>query len=293
MLLLKETKTAINCLAFSPDGGLLAAGTEHGVVQLWDAVKGTLAAKLSGCYFGVRGVFFIAGGVALLAVDNLVRSWPLPLRDNRGRIWAKIGSGIEMAALSPDGVRLCVYRRNTARSTVSCYTMPDCTSAWMCYGTSAGDATAMAFSPDGSTLLIGDYCGQVVFRNAATGKAKQKLSCDILESKAVALSPDGRTLAWAGAGHLRMWRLNPLTELVHHYLGRTHFLSLVFHPSGRFLASANGDGKIDFWDAQTGQHQQAYDWKVGKLNDVVFDATGDRAACCSKTGEIVIWDVDE
>ena len=42
----------------------------------------------------------------------------------------------------------------------------------------------------------------------------------------------------------------------------------------------------------TGERRESFDWGVGKLNDVTFDSTGDRAACCAETGEIVVWDVD-
>ena len=67
--------------------------------------------------------------------------------------------------------------------------------------------------------------------------------------------------------------------------------SRLFHPSGNFLASANGDGKIDYWSL-SGEPLQSFDWGVGKVNDVTFDPTGDRAACCAQSGDVVVWDVD-
>ncbi len=59
-----------------------------------------------------------------------------------------------------------------------------------------------------------------------------------------------------------------------------------------FLATANGDGKIDYWDATTGERRESFDWGVGKLYDIAFDAAGDRAATCSVKGDVVVWDVD-
>jgi WD40 repeat protein len=50
---------------------------------------------------------------------------------------------------------------------------------------------------------------------------------------------------------LRSWRLPP---------GNVDYLA--FHPSGNFLASANGDGKIDYWSTD-GQPLQSFDWGVG------------------------------
>jgi WD40 repeat protein len=57
-------------------------------------------------------------------------------------------------------------------------------------------------------------------------------------------------------------------------------------------ADGQGDGTVDTWDTRTGERRDSYDWKVGKLNGIAFDTTGDRAAACSATGKIVIWDVD-
>jgi hypothetical protein len=49
---------------------------------------------------------------------------------------------------------------------------------------------------------------------------------------------------------------------------------------------------VDFWDAATGQRRESFDWGVGKLNDIAFDPAGDRAAVCSNSGQVVVWDVD-
>jgi WD40 repeat protein len=78
----------------------------------------------------------------------------------------------------------------------------------------------------------------------------------------------------------------------HVQIGRTHFLGAAWHPSGDFFATANGDGTVDFWDTRTGARRESFDWEAGKLHDVTFDANGDRAACCSLTGKVVVWDVD-
>jgi WD40 repeat protein len=292
MLLLKDTSSALSCLAFSPDGTLLAAGTGHGVVQLWDAT-GALKAKLGGARYAINDVFFLPGGTELLALNMFARSWPVQRPGSRGRFWQKLGSTINRGALTADGQRLCLYCWGAERCSLTCCTVPDCKKTWREAGSRLGNIMALAFSEDGRVLATGDYLGEVVLRDAATGAMKQRIAGDSREIRSIALSPDGRLVAFARSTHLHLWRLDPPTELAHHCLGRTHFLAVTFHPSGSFLASANGDGKVDFWDAHTGEHRAAWDWKIGKLHDVVFDATGDRAACCSSSGQSVIWDVDE
>src|SRR4029079_17652529 len=129
-------------------------------------------------------------------------------------------------------------------------------------------------------------------RDTRMGATWWEPTANPLPVKSVALSPDGRFVAWSASAHLYLWRLDPLEAVAHHSVGGTHFLAVAYHPSGDFFATVNGDGKVDYWDGRTGERRESFDWQVGKLHDVVFDATGDRAACCSKTGEIVVWDVD-
>jgi WD40 repeat protein len=110
--------------------------------------------------------------------------------------------------------------------------------------------------------------------------------------KAAAISPDGNSVAWCASANLHLQRLPPANVYVHHRIGKTHFSSVAWHPSGGFFATTNGDGKVDFWDAATGERSQSFDWGIGKLNDIAFDPAGDRAAVCSSTGQVVVWDID-
>ena len=38
--------------------------------------------------------------------------------------------------------------------------------------------------------------------------------------------------------------------------------------------------------------RESFDWGVGRVREVVFDAAGHRAACGSRSGTVVVWDVD-
>ena len=58
--------------------------------------------------------------------------------------------------------------------------------------------TALAFTPDGETLLSGDGSGEVRAWNAAAGRTTRAMALPIGRVRALAASPDGMTFAAAG-----------------------------------------------------------------------------------------------
>src|SRR5262249_10688714 len=76
-------KTIVTSLAFSPDGKLLASGTDNGAVQLWDvAGKTSLEPPLTGHTDFVNSVAFSADGklLASASADKTVRLWDVATR---------------------------------------------------------------------------------------------------------------------------------------------------------------------------------------------------------------------
>jgi WD40 repeat protein len=286
MLILKDKKVGLCCLAFSPDGQTLAVGGYRGTIQLWDLNTQTLAARPPGCRWSVNAVFF--SGEQLCAVEG-IELWAWASTTARPRHPRKDRRTVAAIAAAPDGRQVAI---SFCGGSIEGQSLPDFETQWRMVPRTGG-ATTLSYSGDGRWLARGDALGNVVVTDVATRKVRHAPAAPgVAEVKAVALSPDGGLFAWCAASHLHLWRLDRLEEVKQHALGRTHFLSVAFHPLGEFFATVNGDGKVDYWDARSGEHRQAFDWQVGKLNDIVFDPAGDRAACCGDTGEVVVWDVD-
>jgi WD40 repeat protein len=286
----REIRT--NALAFSPDGTRLATCGEKGDGRIWDLAARKPAAGFSTGRRSNDDLFFGAGGKEVFVLTRLARllAWNV---ETRG--WRHVGGEVRRIVPLPGGERaLCGHDQSLSLRVLDTFA-----SVWTYdLATEERDGVlgtaALACSGDGQRVACAHVCGRLSLLDAANGELLLRLG-DTGGSrygpKALALSPDGRAAVWCASSNLYFLPL-PDGPRVHHRLGRTHFLAIAWHPGGAFFATANGDGKVDFWDATTGQRRESFEWGTGKLLDIAFDATGDRAACCAESGEIVVWDVD-
>ena len=291
MLILETPRYNFRSVAFSPDGRHLAVGADKQRAQVWDLEHRRVVFEQT-----VVAATDASASVAFLDNHRLLIGNRLFIdecrwADNTTRnLFTTESTRVEYGAftVAPNGssLVLCDFHSRLQR-----YSLDQRAPAleW----TASLDryvGFALTCSADGSRIACGLYNGQVSIFDAATGRHLNTLGEEkAAQIGAVGISPDGKTIVWAGGPRLHFWREG---ETRYHSLGRTHFLGIAFHRSGDFFATAKGDGTVDTWDTRTGERRDSYDWKVGKLNGVAFDATGDRAAACSATGKIVIWDVD-
>ncbi|MGB0560873.1 MAG: hypothetical protein ACPGVO_03615 [Spirulinaceae cyanobacterium] len=114
--------------------------------------------------------------------------------------------------------------------------------------------TALAFSADAQSLLVGQSNGQASLWYWSSGELHQTLSAHPLPVLAVAISPHGRTGATGSADKtIALWDLGTgqmLRSLVGHWEPVT---SLAFSPEGKSLLSGSADGTIKRWDIEQGQ----------------------------------------
>ncbi|MDX3386264.1 hypothetical protein PV682_33110 [Streptomyces niveiscabiei] len=202
-------------LAFSPDGTALAVAdtfSAHGTLRLrltvWDvrARKPRTVLDTSGA--ADRTPTALApgpGGRTLLVAraDGTTETWDTRTRRRTGTLRGLTGRTL---AVRPDG--------DLAVGSDDRYADPRTGKVTGRALADGREVTALAFSPDGTRLAVGDKTGHVTFwdgrlrdrTGALTGTADTVTQGEPEAVEALAFSADGRTLAVGGAdGTLRLW----------------------------------------------------------------------------------------
>jgi WD40 repeat protein/tetratricopeptide (TPR) repeat protein/tRNA A-37 threonylcarbamoyl transferase component Bud32 len=150
---------------------------------------------------------------------------------------------------------------------------------------------AVAYGPDGKTLLTGGQDGTARLWDAGTGQpliAPLRHPAPVLS---VAFSPDGRRLATACADNVvRLWgRTGRLLSLLSGHKKAVN--GVAFSPDGARLATAAADGTVRFWDANTGQALGQPLSHGGTLHAVAFSPDGKLLATAGEHAPTVrLWD---
>ncbi|KUN01666.1 hypothetical protein AQI95_30345 [Streptomyces yokosukanensis] len=280
-------------ISYSPDGELLAVGSEDGGVLVCDAATGTPLRTLQGHTGRVYAVRFRARVLATGSSDGTVRLWD-PVSGRCVHLLEIHPKGVWPLALDADGSLLAT---GDADGVVTVWDTASGAALHRLPGHAAPVYT-MAFGPDGTSLVTGDASSAVRLWDLATGRQTGELPGHQGAVYRARYSPDGTLLATGDRGversngTVRIWDLATRT-LRHEFTGHSgRVYTLDFHPGGTLLVSGDTQGEVRLWDLATGRCAGLLGGCQGAVYQVLFDLDGALLAAGDSAGVVRLWRID-
>jgi len=154
-----------------------------------------------------------------------------------------------------------------------------------------GFVVAVAFSPDGGTVLTGSSDNTARLWDARTGKPLTAPLQHQSAVNAVAFSPDGGTvLTGTSDNTARLWDARtgkPLTAPLQH---QGFVVAVAFSPDGGTVLTGSWDNTARLWDARTGKPLTAPLQHQGSVVAVAFSPDGGTVLTGSMDNTARLWD---
>jgi WD40 repeat protein len=276
-----------HALCFSPDGKLLAWGSEDGEVGLVDPASGRDRLLTTGQTTGVSALAFAPNGTTLAtgSPDGSVKLWNVPTLACAGSLNAE-ASPVWSLAFNPVGPTLAAGTQNGGVLLWNVGTKR----LDVVLKQSAARINMATFSPDGHMLISAGDDGRVCLWNLARKEPRSSLDVGLQPAYAAVFAPDGRTAAVVA----RTWGVDlwePATGRSRTFKGHAGgiYAAVAFCPDGRTLATGSVDGTVKLWDLATGQERLTLKGGDHHIHALAFspDATILATWCCR--GTIRLW----
>jgi WD40 repeat protein len=255
-------KWGVWCVAITPDGKTLASAGSDGVIKLWDVATAKETHTIKVDKGPIESLAFSPDGKTLVypAGNDLV-VWDVAARKQRATLKG-LRNGAVALTFSPDGKTLAAGSRD---------------SLGRLWEVESGKLTAqlkghtswvmaVVFTPDGKTVITGGGDKVVKVWDVESGKVRATFRGQpdehLMEALSVALTPDGRFLAWGtyrfvdskdvavppkASGLVKIWDLaaKKVWTTLKEHTGPVR--SVAFSADGKLLATASGK-TIRLWD---------------------------------------------
>ena len=278
----------VRTIAVSPDGRFLAAAAPA-EFAVWDWVSGTelIRQRLTAS----AGQFAFAPNAAWVACVPRSGSFGIVATGTGEQTHAFTGLWSGGVAVSPDGRTLAATRAGRlGQVKLECWELPGLRPKtgfdfWSPFA-------KLAFSPNGE-FIAGIGTNLFELRVAVSGGQNGRHRVNYIGDGFFSFSRDSLWVVFGWETDLLVMdtRNGQVVRRVTQPEGRA-FLDVAFTSSSHFL-TVDGSSAMRMWSADSWAIERAYDWDAGGLTCVAPSADGLAGICGTKSGKLVIFDVDE
>ncbi len=234
----------VNVVAITPDGQILASGSEDKTIKLWNLATGQEIRTLEGHVNSVHAFAFSPDGKILAdgSDDNTIKLWNVGTGQEI-RTLTGHSSWVRSVAFSPDGQTLVSGSRD---KTIKVWNLTTGQAIRTLKGHSQ-TVTSTTITPDGQTIISGSDDNSIKLWNLQTGEKIRTLNAHSSGVRSIVLSPDGKTLASGSSDNtIKLWNLYTGKE-IRSLSGQVDGIqSLAFSQDGKILVSG-GENTIKIW----------------------------------------------
>ena len=309
--LLRHTDQVLS-VDFSQDGKILASGAEDRTVILWDMDTYQFINELKTNVNSVQSVAFSPkpgdNFLATASRDKTVGLYQVITEQPLSQVLISNAGAVKSLAFRPDGTIQAIATGTNNRLSIgqvgeNIEGLSDTSSINI-----SGNIQSVAITQDGTKIALGYADGRIEISDTQTGNTIPLTQEGAVSS--LAFQTDGQILASSHCASQSTEPTDSLTPLCENSeiilwdvnVGQPTLtlsqqtglvLSIAFDPDGKTLASGSDDGKILFWDLESGQikglplsrHRSA-------VTSLAFSLNADILASGSEGKTIILWDVD-
>jgi uncharacterized caspase-like protein len=278
---------AVWSLAISPDGQILASGSDDRRIKLWDVKGGDLLKTLPGHGSTVWSVAFSPDGqlVASGGGDASIQLWSIST-GTLVRTLSGHAATVRSLSFTPDGQRV------VSGSDDGTIRLWDVRTGKMLrvLTTGTGEVRVVAISPNGKTLVSGGAEADIQVWSLKTMQILRTLTGHQGRVVTLAISADSQRLISGSTDKtLKIWDLNH-GSLLHTLATPKDWVNAVtLSPDQSLLAVGEGNS-IQLWDVATGKLFHTFSYNPQAITALAFSRDGQFLISSSQDRIIKVWE---
>ncbi|WP_414587009.1 eIF2A-related protein [Scytonema sp. PCC 10023] len=264
-------------VSFSPDGKIIASGSNDKTIKLWSQ-DGKLLKTLEGDSDIISSIIFSPDGSKIASASDVIKLW-----SSDGELlntFKKLTTHIWSISFSPDG---SIIASGSEDGTVKLWST-DGSLIQNLEHNNTDPVISVTFSPDGKTLAFANIKNSVILWSI-----DDQLSHSTIDGWYVTFSPDGSKIASADKNNKTVILWSSDSQRLKILRGHTSLISSIsFSPDSETIAAGSEDGTVKLWSTN-GQLLTTLSGHSSTVDSVSFSPDGNKIASASWDTTIKLW----